>query len=127
MKVPENDEKGSGGEGCKAVEHGKRQGRKEQGNCVVQSLGREVSGMQQKRRSRSGKQRRNIGSGSENGNEAARDEREGEEEHVRCEVFHSQEESCFFSEELREDWCEDAVEDGPGPCAGRWQSHLQRG
>ena len=72
MKVPENDEKGSGGEGCKAVEHGKRQGRKEQGNCVVQSLGREVSGMQQKRRSRSGKQRRNIGSGSENGNEAAR-------------------------------------------------------
>ena len=38
---------------------------------------------------------------------------------VRCEVFLRQEESRF-PQKLNEDWCEEVVEDGFGPC-GVWQ------
>ena len=46
----EGDEKGSEGEGLEAFNHGRRTGREDQAHCVVQSSGREVPGIQQKRR-----------------------------------------------------------------------------
>ena len=49
-KGPEGDEKGSGGEGPRAVDHIRRKGMADQGDCVMQQSGREVAGVQQKRR-----------------------------------------------------------------------------
>ena len=40
-KGPEGDETGSGGEGSKAVGHGRGEGREEQSHCVMQLCGRE--------------------------------------------------------------------------------------
>ena len=71
--------------------------------------------MQQKRRSGTCQQCGDTGSGLDHKNEAAGSKREGGKEDVRCEVLQCQEESRL-SEELNEVWCEEAVEDGPGPC-----------
>ena len=54
----EGDEVGSRSEGSEPVDHGRRKRKKEQGHCVRQLSGREVSIMQQKRRSRPCKQRK---------------------------------------------------------------------
>ena len=46
---------------------------------------------------------------------------------MRCDAFYFLKESCP-SEELFEDWCEEGVEDGFGPCgeAGEDQPYLRR-
>ena len=68
---------------------------KSKGDCVMQLSGREVAGRQQKTRSRSYNSG-NTGSGLENENEAVGSKRE--------------------RSSRTEEWCEEAVEDGPGSC-----------
>ena len=93
------------------------QGGKEEkhGDVVIQLLGREVSGLQPERRSGSCKPRGNMRSGFETENGAVWSEGDGQKEEVRLEVLAGHKESRI-AEGLSEDWCEEAVEDGFGPC-----------
>ena len=93
------DKKGGGGERFEAVNHGSRKGKEEQRHCVTQLSGREVSGLQQIRRSRSCSPHGNTWSGLENENAAAAGSKQvGEKADVRCEVPNCQRESRLSEE-----------------------------
>ena len=63
------------------------EGREEQGDCVMQLFGSEVSGMQQERKSGICNQWGNMWSRFEDENMAAGSKGESEKENMRCEVL----------------------------------------
>ena len=105
----ERDEAGSGREVYEAVFHGRRKGREEQGHCVMQLSGRSC---------------RNEGSANNVETQGAvcrtRTTQFGAMEKARRKTFDVRfslsQETSRFSEELHEDWCEEGVEGGLGPC-----------
>ena len=118
----ESDEKGSGGEGSKAVNHEKRQGRKEQSRCVMEHFGEKFQECSKRGGVGLATSVETPGVDFRSKSKKFVAMEKARRKAVRCEVSHCSE-KLRLSKEFYEDWRGEVVEVGPGKfrSLGRWR------